>query len=101
MLARQIDMALEKLAVTKIVQWVECYDLSTHEILSTIALKTILPFVKTKRNAKWEYLLYTQDGGYALVSSHNSAKQLQQKIGIQWGWNDSLVQWKDLKILSL
>lgn len=48
-------------------------------------------------------LLFSNDGSYAVISSLNSwsAKSFVSKNSLKWGGSDSLVVWKDAKVLEL
>lgn len=46
-------------------------------------------------------LIYNKSWNFALFTNKDSAKELANKIGLKWGWNDQMVQGRDEKIVGL
>lgn len=70
-------------------------------ISSDINFKNILP--ATKGLFKNEnILIFNDEGNFLLLTeTWTSAKALAQELGLKWGGNDSMAQWRDDKVLSL
>lgn len=45
-------------------------------------------------------LIFNDEWNFAIISEKKEAKDIAWKLGVKWGWNDELVQWRDSKILE-
>lgn len=97
--------SLETNMIKKILEW---SDFSSWKDLDKIFLAPVeLNFKNVVFQAKWMFkgqniLIYTKEWSFVLIADKwISAKEFTQRLGIKWWWTDSMVQWRDEKILSL
>lgn len=97
--------SLETNMIKKILEW---SDFSSWKDLDKIFLAPVeLNFKNVVFQAKWMFkgqniLIYTKEWSFVLIADKwISAKEFAQRLGIKWWWTDSMIQWRDEKILSL
>lgn len=100
--------SIESLETNMIKQILTWSDFSSWKDLDKIFLIPLaLNFKNVAFQAKWIFenqnvLIYTSEGWFILLSKKwFSAKELATTLGIKWWGTDTMVQWRDEKILKL
>lgn len=65
-----------------------------------IDFKTLVQKVRTTFTES-NIIIYSQQGNFAIVGKSISAKEFAKEKWLKWWWSDSIVQWRDKKILEL
>lgn len=96
--------SLETTIIKKVLEW---SDFSSWKDLDKVFLiPAELNFKNVAFQAKWLFkqqnvLIFNKEGSFVLLSdTWTSAKTLAEKLGLKWWGNDSLVQWRDEKVLQ-
>ncbi len=70
------------------------------EDFSWIDFKTLVQ--KVRENLEGKILVYSKAWNFAIISDGSfSAKEFAKEKWLRWGWNDTMVQWRDEKILTI
>ena len=104
----EMKATLESLESKMIVQALQSKDATSDKhfkkiikISSDLNFKNILPATKwlfDDMNA----IIFNDEGNFLLLAKKwTSAKALAQELGIKWWGNDSMVQWRDEKVLKI
>lgn len=71
------------------------------KISSDLNFKHILPATKWLFD-DMNVMIFNDEGNFLLLAKKwTSAKALAHELGLKWWWNDSMVQWRDEKVLSI
>ncbi len=104
----EIKSLLESLEAKVIIQALQSNDFTSDQYFEKIIkLSSDLNFKNVSFHAKGLFpdnnvLIYNTDGGFLLLTKKwTSAKKLAEELGIKWGGTDTMVQWRDEKILKL
>jgi len=69
------------------------------ETLKEFDFKDIV--LESKILCEKDLLIVNENANFAIISSNANAKSLATKYKLKWWWNESLVQWKDSKVLEI
>ena len=70
------------------------------ENFNWIDFKTLVQ--KVRENLEGKILVYSKAWNFAIISDGSfSAKEFAKEKWLRWGWNDTMVQWRDEKILTI
>lgn len=99
----ELEKLKESMIVSKIEKlektwWKFDYIISAEDF-EWIDFKTLVQ--KVRSTLKWNILIYSKQWNFAIITETFSAKEFAKENNLRWGWNDNMVQWKDLKILDI
>lgn len=80
-------------------EWIFEYIIKLEDF-NWIDFKTLVQKVRTTFTNS-NIIIYSQQGNFAIVGKSISAKEFAKEKWLKWWWSDSIVQWRDKKILEL